>query len=133
MNMLISRLFWDLERNQLEFNNRRLDLSACPLMLKLFKVMTASPNLTRKRCEVLAEIYGTSNSLSERLMRSHRHNLVKLVSRSRALAKKRLDGAEASNGDDRGLFRWFLYDKEEDSWTLMVPRSNHHPDATSGH
>ena len=119
MEGLIANALIHVNGSSVEFGTRKLSLENCPLTLRLFKFMAASPTQTRARNEVLKEIYGTSleDCSSDRLARSNRHNLVKLISRSRSIAKSKLTDPKT------GRLRWFSYDHEDDAWTLVVTKN----------
>ena len=119
MHGLIANAYLRISGNSVEFEDKKVNLSNCPMTLRLFKYLAASPTQTRARKDVLNELYGTklSDCASDRLARSNRHNLVKLISRSRSIAKERLSSSTSRN------FRWFSYDHEDDTWTLLVSKN----------
>jgi|GEM_PF-3358172 len=123
MEGLIASTNISIKGSTIEFNGRKINLDGCPLTLRLFKFLASSPDQTRSRDEVLREIYGSrlDDCVSNRLARSNRHNLVKLISRSRSLAKNKLSGTSTNR------LRWFAFDQIDDAWTLLVEKkATHH-------
>ena len=105
------------DSDEIIFGDKILDLSNQPLMKKLFVTF-----IDRYRCRIGREdlvevIYDRDmEHASRRRLMCDYHNIVKLVSRARTLAKYKLDSPENPRWD------WFPYDSISEEWILMRPR-----------
>ena len=86
-------------------------------MKSLFETFLSKYRSRIGREELVSFIYNRDIDVSSRrrLMCDY-HNIVKLVSRARKLAKYKLDCPENPSWD------WFPYDSTSEEWTLMRPR-----------
>ena len=92
-----------------------LDLSDALLTYKVFAAFKQAPQQRISRGDLVKFVYGIDNfsDLSVRRQESLRHNVVKMVSRARKMARAAFD----SQGDL--LLDWFSYDGSSGLWRLV--------------
>lgn len=105
------------QMDELIFEDKRVDLSNQPLMKSLFETFLSHYRCRVGREELVRLIYDRDIDIaSRRRLMCDYHNIVKLVSRARKLAKYKLDCPDNPRWD------WFPYDATSEEWTLMRPR-----------
>lgn len=95
------------------FGECEIDLVKKPLTLKVFQSFLDSPQWSRSKDELVEQIYGRLSRRTNqvRFSAALRHNVIKLVSRARALADR-----EFNKGSIR--YEWFTYDPRKERWQL---------------
>lgn len=92
-----------------------LDLTRRPLCYRLFRFFAEAPAEGRSKQELMHYMYPISKNMcsSSRLLRSLDHNLLKLISRARGLARQQFGfGFDVD---------WFSYDDKTDKWYFYRP------------
>ena len=85
-----------------------------PLMQELFRIFIDNPHRRLYRHELRNLIYtDCQGDLSSRLRESQNHNIVKLISRARALAK------HYTNPRSSGGINWFHPHRDENFWCFF--------------
>jgi hypothetical protein len=97
----------------ISYREQVLDLSNYPLSIRLFSAFAEVGSSVIFRDELIKRVYGIDqNACSERLKRSLRHNLVKLISRARQLISEHFD-------QHANALRWFVFDRSTQRYFLV--------------
>ena len=109
------------DEDKMFFGSKQIDLSNQPLMKKLFETFIGMYRCRIGREALVEAIYSRDLDVaSRRRLMCDYHNIVKLVSRARNLAKQHLDDPDNPSWD------WFPYDSTSEQWVLMRPRATLH-------
>lgn len=104
-----------LEKGLIKFRGELVDLRCAPALTRLLEIFISSPQgLTTEK--IIAYVYAFNFRhkalYTTRYRKSHKHNILKLISRAR-----RLFQTQFSFGKD---FHWFGFDLRSHNWTLIA-------------
>jgi len=100
-----------------KFGEKNMNLCNQPLMRSLFEAFIESTSGRIGRDQLVKVIYGRDvYTISQRRRTSDYHNIVKLISRARLLAKAKLDNTELAEWD------WFPFDSITEEWVFHRSR-----------
>ena len=114
--------YW-LDTGILCFNGKRVDMREKSKIRQLFEIFLNSYPKPVERKEILEKVYNHVETheagVSRRLAHSHKHNVLKLLSRSRIFASQNFD--TQIKGYD---VLWFPHDHYMKSWPIMALRKS---------
>jgi hypothetical protein len=96
----------------IQCNEKKLNLKRKVLVEKLFSIFLEAGGAGISKEEVLRKIYGDRQleNKSEQYNENLGHNVVKIISRARMMARRKLSGIWS----DR--VKWFVFDRKESRW-----------------
>ena len=107
----------DLDHKSVSIAGHRVELSGKKLIVHLFQILNKNQPSGVTRDHLIQELYLNGrqpNGISERQRRCYNHNLIKLLSRARSLAKQALPRSR------KIPVKWFPYDAETQRWRLFA-------------
>ena len=98
----------------IQFNGQTVSLEKKKKLFRVFESFHQSPESVINRSSLVNDVYleNQSKPLSDRQNNCHNHNVVKLISRARKLAKNSFDKKYDTSLD------WFPYDPYSKTWIL---------------
>lgn len=105
-----------LKLKEISFGDVTLSLMEKPFLLRLFYLFASTPLLELTKKDLIENLYHIpvdTESMSVRRFASLSHNVVKLVSRGRILAKENFTDQNRNYS-----LEWFPYSSETQSWSL---------------